>query len=255
MSGNRRASDGRTVAEKVFAIADAFDGPGGEARSLTEIAQRARLPLSTTHRLVEAWTEWGGLVRGEDGLYRLGLRLWRLGVRAPAARKLRTVARPYLEDLYEVTHQHVHLAVIDGLRALYLERFSPHEAVPVISDVGTRLPLHATGVGLVLLAYAPVEVLGDVIRAKPKKYLPNTMTSEPELRARLSEIRALGLAVAVNEMTQDSFSAAAPIRDHTDAVVAAVSVIAYAEQSVDPQFAVAVSVAARGISRALGWRP
>jgi DNA-binding IclR family transcriptional regulator len=115
--------------------------------------------------------------------------------------------------------------------------------------------LHATGVGLVLLAFAPPELFDEVIAARPRKFLPNTMTTEPELRARLAEIRSRGLAIAVNEMTADSFSAAAPIRDHTNAVIAAVSVIAYSEQSADPEFAMAVSVAARGISRALGWHP
>jgi DNA-binding IclR family transcriptional regulator len=80
------------------------------------------------------------------------------------------------------------------------------------------------------------------------------MTTDRELRPRLAEIRATGIAISVNEMTTDSFSAAAPIRDHTDSVVAAVSIVAHAAHSADPQYPIAVSVAARGISRALGWR-
>jgi DNA-binding IclR family transcriptional regulator len=252
MAGN--GSDDRSVAAKIFAIADAFDQPGDAALSLTEIAQRARLPLSTTHRLVAEWAEWGGLVRGDDGLYRVGMRFWRLGVRAPTARRLRTVARPSLEDLHELTHQHVHLAVRDGISALYLERFSGRAGVQVISDVGTRLPLHATGVGLVLLAHSPDEVLGEVLAAGPKKYLPNTQTTEAELRPRLAGIRATGLAISVNEMTEDTFSAAAAIRDRTGEVVAAVSIIAHPDRREDPEYALAVRVAARGISRSLGWR-
>ncbi|HEY6799172.1 MAG TPA: helix-turn-helix domain-containing protein [Agromyces sp.] len=135
-------SDGRTVAEKLFAIADAFQGR--EELTLSEIAGSAGLPLSTAHRLVAEWVEWGGLVRGEDGLYRLGLKLWRLGVREPKARRLRAAAQPYLEDLLDSTREHVHLAVRDGLGVVYLDRLSAPDAVPVISDVGTRLPLHAT---------------------------------------------------------------------------------------------------------------
>ncbi len=252
MSGNRAHGETRTVAEKIFAIADAF-GTAGEL-SLTEIAQRAELPLSTTHRLLAEWVAWGGMVRGEDGLYRVGMRLWKLGVRAPTARRLRSVALPYLEDLYEVSRENVHLAVRDGLGALYLERISGRSAVPVISDVGSRLPLHATGVGLVLLAWAPAGLLGELVASAPRKYLANTMTTIQELEPRLAEIRSSGIAVSVNEMTQDSFSAAAPIRDHTDAVVAAVSIVAHADRSSDPRYPPAVGVAARGISRALGWR-
>lgn len=254
MGGNRSADDARSVARRVFAIADAFAGPGSDDLTLGEIAQRSGLPLSTAHRLVNEWVEWGGIVRTEEGRYRVGMRLWKLGMRAPTARRLRTVARPFLEDLYELTRENVHLAMPDGLGALYLERFSGWGAVPVISEVGSRLPLHATGVGLVLLAYAPAGLLEQVIEAGPRQYLPNTMTTDRQLRPRLADIRATGMVISVNEMTPDSFSAAAPIRDHTGEVVAAVSIVAHADRSADPQFPLAVNVAARGISRALGWR-
>ena len=120
MSG--RAADDRSVADKLFAIADAF--AGGEDLTLSEIAARARLPMSTAHRLVAEWVAWGGLVRGDDGRYRLGIKLWRLGARQPTARRLRSAALPYLEDLLESTREHVHLAVRDGLGAIYLERLS-----------------------------------------------------------------------------------------------------------------------------------
>jgi DNA-binding IclR family transcriptional regulator len=254
MAGNRSADDARTVAGRLFAIADAFNGPGSDDLTLGEIAHRSGLPLSTAHRLLAEWVEWGGIVRADDGRYRIGMRLWRLGMRAPTARRLRTVALPFLEDLYELTRENVHLAIRDDLGALYLERFAGRGAVPVISEVGSRLPLHATGVGLVLLAFSPTDVLDRVLEAAPRKYLPNTMTTERELRPRLADIRARGMAISVNEMTPDTFSAAAPIRDHTAEVVAAVSIVARSELSADPRFPLAVSVAARGISRALGWR-
>ena len=254
MAGNTRDGDRRTVAEKVFAIADAFDGPGSGELTLTEIAARADLPLSTAHRLVDEWVRWGGLTRGADGRYRVGMRFWKLGVRAPTARRLRTTAFPYLEDLYELTRENVHLAILDGAGALYLERISGRGAVKVISDVGSRLPLHATGVGLVLLAFAPTGLLDAVLASNPKRYLPNTMVSAVQLAPRLAEIRATGLAISVNEMTEDSFSAAAPVRDRSGAVVAAVSIVAHADKADDPKFAVAVRAAGLGISRALGWR-
>jgi DNA-binding IclR family transcriptional regulator len=245
--------DGRSVAEKVFAIADAFQGR--EDLSLSEIAARANLPLSTAHRLVAEWVEWGGLVRGDDGRYRVGMRLWRLGVRQPTAMRLRRIAMPYLEDLLEATTEHVHLAVRDGLGAIYLERLSGTDAVSAISDVGSRLPLHATGVGLVLLAHAPSEVFDEVLASNPRKYLPNTLTEERELRRRLAEIRSFGISTSVEELTRGAFSVAAPVRDASGEVVAAVSIIAHVERRGEPQFALGVRMAARGISSALGYRP
>lgn len=255
MAGNRSSDDRRSVARRIFSIADAFSGSVADDLTLGEIARLSRLPLSTTHRLVNEWVEWGGLIRTDEGKYRIGMRLWKLGVRAPIARRLRAVALPFLEDLYELTRENVHLAIRDELGALYLERFSGRDAVSVLSDVGSRLPLHATGVGLVLLAFAPADILDEVVRANPRKYLPNTMTTDRELRRRLADIRARDIAISVNEMTEDTFSAAAPIRDDAREVVAAVSIVAHAAHSADPRFSLAVSVAARGISRALGWRP
>ncbi|KZE94735.1 HTH-type transcriptional repressor AllR [Agromyces sp. NDB4Y10] len=251
MSGG--AADSRSVAEKLFAIADAF--VGRESLSLSDIAARARLPLSTAHRLVAEWVAWGGLVRGDDGRYRVGMRLWQLGVRQPTALRLRRIAMPYLEDLLEATGEHVHLAVRDGLGAVYLERLSGPGAVSAISDVGSRLPLHATGVGLVLLAHAPTEVFDEVIAAKPRKYLPNTLVEERELRRRMAEIRSFGISTSVEELTRGAFSIAAAVRDATGEVVAAVSVIAHVERVGEPQFALGVRMAARGISAALGYRP
>ena len=251
MAGGAR--DDRSVADKLFAIADAFSGR--EDLTLSEIAARAGLTLSTAHRLVGEWVEWGGLVRGDDSRYRLGMKLWRLGVRQPTARRLRSAALPYLEDLLEATREHVHLAVRDGLGAIYLERLSGRDAVPVISEVGSRLPLHATGVGLVLLAHAGDDVLQEVLASHPRKYLPNTLTEERELRIRLAEIRSTGISQAVEELTRGAFSVAAPVRDASGEVVAAVSIIAHVDRRDEPQFALGVRMAARGTSTALGWRP
>jgi DNA-binding IclR family transcriptional regulator len=245
---------GPSVASRLFAILDAFTAPAARALTLTEIAQRAGLPLSTTHRMVAEWTAWGGLVRLDDGRYSLGLRLWEIGVQTPTARNLRTLALPYLEDLYESTREHVHLAILDGRDALYVEKLSGHQAVHVISRVGGRLPLHATGVGLVLLAFAPADVLDDYLASPLTKFTPSTMTSPDGLRRRVAEIRATGVARMSEEMTPGSSSLAAPILDRTGQVVAAVSVVTRTTSEADTAQELAVRQAARGISRTLGYR-
>jgi DNA-binding IclR family transcriptional regulator len=246
---------GPSVASRLFAILDAFTLPtAARALSLTEISQRAALPLSTTHRMVAEWTEWGGLTRLEDGRYSLGLRLWEIGVQTPTARNLRTIALPYLEDLYELTREHVHLAILDGRDALYVEKLSGHQAVHVISRVGGRLPLHATGVGLVLLAFAPVQLLDDYLRSELTRFTPATIVDPDLVRRRLADIRATGIAYMSEEMTPGSSSIAAPVRDRTGQVVAAVSVVTRTLPEVDPSQDAAVRAAARGISRTLGYR-
>src|ERR1700712_4409281 len=193
---------GPSVAPRPFPILDAFTAPTpARALSLTEISERAGIPLSTTHRMVAEWTRWGGLTRLEDGRYSLGLRLWEVGVQTPTARNLRTIALPYLEDLYEVAHEHVHLAILDGRDALYVEKLSGHQAVSVISRVGGRLPLHATGVGLVLLAFAPVETLDGYLDGELTKFTAATITEPEAIRRLLAQIRLTGVAYMSEEMT------------------------------------------------------
>jgi DNA-binding IclR family transcriptional regulator len=250
-----RAAAGPSVASRLFAILDAFTTPtAARALSLTEIAERAGLPRSTAHRMIAEWVEWGGLTRLDDGRYSLGLRLWEIGVQTPTARNLRTIALPYLEDLYEATREHVHLAILDGADALYVEKLSRHRAVHVISRVGGRLPLHATGVGLVLLAFAPVEALDAYLAAPLTRFTASTMTAPELLRPRLADIRAVGIAHMSEEMTPGSSSIAAPILDRTGQVVAAVSVVTRTTADPNPADEEAVRQAARGIGRALGYR-
>src|SRR5690606_5290910 len=129
----------------------------------------------TAHRLVGELADWGALEREPDGGYRIGLRLWEVATLAPRGIGVREAALPFLEDLYEATHENVHLAVLDGTEALYLERISGRGAVPVISRVGGRLPLHATGVGLVLLAFAPRDVQERVLAGDLRRFTTRTV--------------------------------------------------------------------------------
>lgn len=153
---------GDTVTARVLAVLDAFTAEAPEL-SLTDLARRAGLPLSTAHRLVGELAAWGALERDEDGRYRVGLRLWEVGALAPRSLGLRESAMPFLSDLHEVTGENVQLAVLDGTEVVYVERLVGRGTVGVVTRVGSRLPLHATGVGLVLLAHAPVDLQERVL--------------------------------------------------------------------------------------------
>ena len=152
------------MTSRALAILDAFDA-GSPRLSLSEIAERSGTPLTTAHRLLAELTDWGALVRRPDGRYEIGRKLWDLGLLAPVQLELRQVAAPFLMDVHTAIRDTVHLAVRDGLSALYVERISGRESVPVVSRVGSRLPLHATGVGKVLLAAGPADVVEQALRS------------------------------------------------------------------------------------------
>ncbi|MFJ9352058.1 IclR family transcriptional regulator [Streptomyces sp. NPDC101237] len=250
----RRAPAARTAPDRLLSVLAAFDH-GHPALALSDIGRRAGLPLTTAHRLVGALTAWGALERDAEGLYHVGLRLWELAALAPRGLALRQAALPYLEDLYEATHENVQLAVRDGAEVVYIEWLSGRSAVGVHIRVGARWPLHATGVGLALLAHEPPGFQRDYCAGTLAAFTPYTITDPVRLRRSLAEVRRTGAAVSSRQVTDDALSVAAAVRGAAGQVVAAVSVVVPEADAQVPALVPAVRLAARGISRALGWRP
>ncbi|MFE7761451.1 IclR family transcriptional regulator [Streptomyces sp. NPDC057438] len=248
------AGAARSAPDRLLAVLAAFDHEH-PALSLSDIGRRAGLSLTTAHRLVGALTEWGALERDAAGTYHVGLRLWELAALAPRGLALRQIALPYLEDLYEATHENVQLAVRDGDEVVYIEWLSGRSAVGVHIRVGGRWPLHATGVGLALLAHGDIESQETYCQGPLASFTPYTLTDAARLRRVLAEVRRTGVAVSSRQVTEDALSVAAPVRGPGGSVVAAVSVVVPQAGAQVPVLSPAVRVAARGISRALGWQP
>ncbi|WP_051580024.1 IclR family transcriptional regulator [Pseudonocardia acaciae] len=221
--------------------------------NLSEISRRSGLPLTTTHRLVGQLTRWGALEQTQHG-YQVGLRLWEIGALAPRGHGLREIAMPFLEDLYEATRQNVQLAVVDGRDAVYVERLSSRTAVGIITRVGGRLPLHATGVGLVLLAFADPEFQERVLAAPMRRFTEKTIVSPGKLRRVIADVRKRRIAVSDGQITLDALSVAAPVFGPDGTVQAALSVVVPSDRP-PSEYIPAVHAAARGISRGLGWMP
>ncbi|MFI5894494.1 IclR family transcriptional regulator [Actinoplanes sp. NPDC051513] len=225
--------------------------PDRPALTLTQLSRRAGLPLTTTHRLVAELVQCGLLERDADGRHRVGLRLWEIASLAPRGLGLRERALPYMEDLFAVTRENVQLAVREGVESVYVERLAGRHAVPVLTRVGGRFPLHPTGVGRVLLAHAPAEIQESVLAAPLTRFTPLTVTDPDALRKILADVRAHGFAVNDRQVTMDSLSVAAPIRAADGEVVAAVSIVVAAGTALPAALAPAVRATAQGITRAL----
>lgn len=253
MGPTRSRSDDRSVTGRAFGVLDAFT-PASPALTLSELARRAGLPLTTAHRLVGELRAAGALERDADGTYRIGLRLWEIASLAPRGVPLREAALPFLEDLYEVTHENAQLGVREGHEVLYIERITGRHAVGVLTRVGGRFPLHASGIGLVLLAHAPETVQREVLDGPLQRFTDYTITDRARLERVLAQIRRDGVAVSHRQVTDDAMSVAAPVTDASGEVIAALSVVAAASGTVAARLAPAVRAAALGTSRALSVR-
>jgi DNA-binding IclR family transcriptional regulator len=212
----------RSVTLRATAVLGAFDGDH-RCLNLSQLSRRSGLPLATVHRLAADLVEGRLLVRRGDGRYEIGARLWRLGLLAPAT-SLRELALPHLHDLVVVTGHTVDLVVLDGASALVIERLAGTKTIPTRHNPGSRLPLHCTAVGKVLLAFAPgpvvEEVTGDLHRTTAY-----TVTDARVLHRQLAQIRRTGVARSAQEHRLGVSSVAVPVYGH-DGVVAAIGLLA-----------------------------
>ncbi|RJL24832.1 IclR family transcriptional regulator [Bailinhaonella thermotolerans] len=247
MSGGSR-EPGRSVTSRVLAILSAFDGDHRRL-TLTEIARRSGLALSTAHRLVAELEAGRALRRTSDGSFCVGPRLWELGQLAPG--RLQRAAHPWLLELFSATGENVHLAVRDGMEVLYLDKVYGRRAVPIVSRPGGRLPMHPTGVGRALLAYEQDWFIASYLSRTLERPTPHTVTEPGRLSRELAAIRAQGYALTYEEMTVGSCSAAAPIlvEGHP---VAAVGVVLSSHRSRElPRLVSPLLSTARNIAAAL----
>jgi DNA-binding IclR family transcriptional regulator len=251
MASTADQQPGRSVTSKVLALLAAFDVERPEL-SLNELADRAGVPLSTAYRLASELVDWGALERVQGGGYRIGVRLWEVGSLAPRAASVNDIARPFMQDLWAATRENVFLAVLDGHEALYIERVTGRQSVKTLVRRGGRLPLHATGAGKVLLAYAPRRLLNEVIAAGLKRYTAHTIAAPGHLTRELAEIRRTGVGYAREEMSLGSVSVASPIFNGDGTVAAALSIVVRSSGADVGRLGPAVRTAALCASRRMG---
>jgi DNA-binding IclR family transcriptional regulator len=242
------------AAGRLLAVLDAF-GPQQPALSLSEIARRAGLSLSTAHRLVCELTNWGALERGPGGRYSIGLRLLELAALSPRGLGLREAAFPYLDELHHRTRGNVHLGVRDGREVIYVETIRACATHPTNGRMGDRWPMHATGTGLVLLAFADRELQERVLQGPLERFTPLTVTDRAQLRRELAQVRQAGFVVARGRITLPDLVVAVPVYDQFGEVAAAISVVVETERANPPALANMLTAASGAITRVLAPQP
>lgn len=224
--------------------------PGDVELSLAELSRRTGIPKPTAHRLLAELAAWNVVERTPGGI-RLGMGLFELGQLAPLQRGLHEAAAPFLADLFEATHETVHLAVPDGTDVVYVQKLAGRRGPKVGSRVGGRMPAYCTGVGKALLAFAPPERLAEVLAAGLARRTPRTVVAPGLLERELARIRERGVAEEHEESTVGIACVAAPVLDGQRRAVAAVSITGWAHRLDTGRLAPAVRTAALGLGRVL----
>ena len=210
---------------KAFAIISLI-AKNGKAMSLTKISQELNMAKSTAHALIFTLIDDGYLMQErESGHYQLGNKLYEIGTSVSSYWNDKKIARPYILKLVEKYKETVHLAKLSDGKVLYIDKVESTQSIRIVTETGTKLPAHCTGVGKILLS----GLSDDEIRKNIKKnlldaYTLNTITDEDDFLIHLKKIRKNKICYDNQEFLVGLFCIAVPIYNHDNQIVSALSV-------------------------------
>ncbi|MGW0810947.1 IclR family transcriptional regulator [Nonomuraea sp. NPDC002799] len=265
---------GRTAADSSFSVSlerglrilSAFTG-SRSVLGIADLARAAGLNKSTTHRYVATLTKLEFVQQDpESRKYFLGPRAADLGFAAIDSMELAKVAGPLLQALADETGYTVSMGLSDGPDVVYVDRRRSGRRSSLAMDlnlhVGSRLPAYCTSMGKALLAFKDAAALRQILdRTDMARRGPKTITNREQLTAALAKVRQSGVAVNDEELAPGLRSFAAPVRDRSGEVVAAVNVAVHLTVAPATAEALAGRIepplrrTAAEISKRLGYRP
>ncbi len=205
--------------------------PGRPVLSLAEVATATGLARPTARRILLTLAELG-YVRPAAGGFALTPRVLELGMAYVHSMGLWEIARPHMERLVASTHESSSIAQLDGSDVVYVARVSVPKIVTLAVDIGTRFPALPTSLGKVLLAAVPADEV-DRILAEPSRsgVIPRWQPDRAERDAELAQVRARGWALTDEKLAAGIRSVAAPLRNGSGRVIAALNVNAHAAET------------------------
>ena len=225
---------------------------------ITDLALRLGLAKSTVHRLAATLLAEGFLAQNPSyGRYRLGLSLFALGTLVRRRMDVSTEALASLHELRDRTGETVHLAVMDQADIMYLFNLETRQAIGMRSCLGDRKPAYCTSEGRAMLAFRAPTMLAGIVRNGLPARTPKTVTDPVALLAMLAEVKAKGYALDDEESDEGMRGLAAPIRDASGAVIAAIGLagpVQRLNQKKLRSFTPWVVAAGQAISSRLGYR-
>lgn len=198
--------------------------PGGLA--LSELAEQADLAPSTTHRLLQALQSQGFVTQDSElGVWKIDVKTFRIGNSFLEARDFVGTSRPFLRRLTAQTGETANLGIRDGGTAVFLAQSESPQMMRMITRLGSRAPLHASGVGKALMAWLPDDELERILAEQGlSRVTENTLHTPETLREGLAEIRRQGFACDREEHAIGLHCVAACLHDEHGIPLAAISV-------------------------------
>lgn len=226
---------------------------------ISEVARQLEYPKATVSEIMSSLGQQGILSRTRRGKYRLGWRLFELSQALLDTSDFCIEARRAMQELVERWGETTHLCVLEGTQVLYVEKLQATPAVQILlSRVGARLPAHCNAAGKTLLAFLHRYNLDQLYQGQELTgYTPHTITDLRALAAELEQICQQGYAYDREEISSGLCCVAAPIRDYSGEVIAAIS-LSLPSQRFYPQqvnYTEIIVKTAQQISKKIGYSP
>lgn len=237
-------------------MVDLLTSKAGEGLTLAEASAHLKVSKSTAHRYLTTLEELKVAERDAKDGFRLGPKLIEVAGVFLSKHDLARASQPTLERLASETEETAHLAAPLGTSVVYLAKVEGPHSVRMVSQIGTRNPMHCTALGKAILAYSPPDKLQHVLHEGLSQRTPNSITSAEALFAELERVRASGFAVDDQENEMGVRCAGAPVFDLTGRVVGALSVSGPASRLTADRcraLGPAVAQAALEVSRGMGY--
>jgi DNA-binding IclR family transcriptional regulator len=212
--------------ERALAIMDVL-AEAAVPMAITDLAEKVQLNISTVHRLLSTLAINGYVEQDKSSHYKLGLKLFAMGKASLYAQDLQTISHPFLEELVARCNETANLAILDGRDVIYIDQVESNNIVIVrmFARVGSRGPAHATGSGKMLLSSLSDEDYDRLFAGvKLEHYTSETITDVNILKKELQRIRSQGYAIDLGERDENVRCVAAPIYNHEDNIIAAISI-------------------------------
>ncbi len=210
---------------RALQILELFD-ESQQSLSIKEISTKLDLNKSTVHSLLKTLKEYGYVVQNEDTAdYLLGWKLYERGNMLVSQLDIKSVAAKHLKKLNSIVNETVHLVILVGKQALYIDKINGNNSLVIYSKIGKTVNLHSSAVGKVLTAFLPNEKFNQLFNQyKFQQFTKNTIMDKEILMQELEAVRERGYGYDNEENEVGIICVAMPIYDYTQQVIAAVSV-------------------------------
>ncbi len=247
---------------RAFTIIDEISTVNDHGLSLSEIAEKIALPISTVYRIVQNLVAWQYLAEKDNGNYCLGFTFLTFGNIVKRDLVLTNYARRFMDELNQKTKETVYLAVLDKMAGnlIYIDKRESHRNIKLAAGIGTHNYIHSTANGKCLVSKMSVDKMKELLSAQGMPQLTtSTITDFPRFAEEIRKVREAGYALDDLENEPGVRCIAAPIYDYTGNVVAALS-ISGVETNMEldmlkKQYSQLVKETALGISRQMGYDP